>query len=61
MLIDIKAISSFFRYLQKQRMKKAVIVTDFTNTLRKVQNKYLYFDWFFKTVPLKNVMSLVRP
>ena len=45
MLMEIKAISEALKYLQEQRIRKAVIVTDSMSTLQKVKKEYMYADW----------------
>ena len=43
--MEIKAISEALKYLQEQRIRKAVIVTDSMSTLQKVKKEYMYADW----------------
>ena len=45
MLMEIKAISEALIYLQENRIKNAVIVTDSMSTLQKVKKEYMYVDW----------------
>ena len=45
MLMEKKAISEALMYLQEQRIRKAVIVTDSMSTLQKVKKEYMYVDW----------------
>ena len=44
MLMEIKAISEALIYLQENRIKNAVIVTDSMSTLQKVKKEYMYVD-----------------
>ena len=44
MLMEIKAISEALKYLQEQRIRKAVIVTDSMSTLQKVKKELMYAD-----------------
>ena len=44
MLMEIKAISEALKYLQEQRIRKAVIVTESMSTLQKIKKEYMYAD-----------------
>ena len=56
MLMEIKAISEAMKYLQEQRIRKALIVTDSMRTLLKGKKEYMYVDWMkaLQVAPMRN-------
>ena len=45
MIMEIKAITEALKYLHSNQHERAVIVTDFMCTLKKIMNCFMYADW----------------